>query len=272
MSDFSVIMSWKQRPELAVSLAFNAGVFARHAQEVLIVNCGGVPEQLSELISPYARHGVRQVVLPAPAFNRALANNIGAFCSSGNYLFFLDADILVTSDVFVTLKTVLDTSPCIGKIRKVSESQPTRVGADYFVQEQIDTREFVCRGGRKATLKFFSGADGSRCGSGLIFIEREHFLAVSGFNSSLKGWGFEDLDLQLRVQFVLGLSLTPVGEVGHLTHGDDTRAIRGMSREQDYQRNVRECFDNYRQNNYVGSYDSDVREWGDKLSWPNLSA
>ncbi len=107
MSAFSVIIPWKQRPELATSLAFNAGVFARHAREVIIVNCGGVPAQLRELLAPHARCGVRQVVLPAPMFNRSLANNVGVFCSSGRYLFFLDADILITSEAFLAVKSIL---------------------------------------------------------------------------------------------------------------------------------------------------------------------
>lgn len=81
MSAFSVVIPWRNRPELARTLTANAEVFARHRAEVLIVNCGGDPDELSTLLRDQPIAELRQIYLPCGSFNWSLANNTGPVLS-----------------------------------------------------------------------------------------------------------------------------------------------------------------------------------------------
>lgn len=101
-------------------------------------------------------------------------------------------------------------------------------------------------------------------GSCLIRIKRRYFL-VSRVNSAITGWGFEDVDLQLRLQFALHLKSISVGEVVHLTHGDERRTVVSDSRWADHERNSGLCTENYRQSRFAGAYAADVARWQQRI-------
>ncbi len=265
MRAFSVIIPWLSRPELRNTLEANAELFERYSAEVIIVNCGGNPDEVTSLIQGHAISSLRQIVLPEVGFNKCLANNLGILSSSGRFIFFLDADIALESDVFARAGVMLPSRRCFIKIRRVRESQPTEDPNLRYLRQIVDTRDVTFRDGRKARLRFVRGGDGSRCGSGLLFVTRRHMLAVGGFNSALNGWGFEDLDLQIRLQVVMKLSVRVIGTVVHITHGDEKRNIRSGSRHEDATRNMQQCFESYSRGIYTGSYEEDARTWQKRL-------
>lgn len=260
MPTFSVVVTCHQRPEIADTLRANAPLLERHGAEVTLVDCGPDPDE-APAAGDVPVSMLRHVVVPAPAFNSSLAKNIGAHSSAGRFLFFLDADIVLCSDVLAEARVVLARRRCVLQVRTVRESDPQDAGAVDGVSEVVDTRELTFRDGRRARLRFIRSAEGTRCGSGLLLVRRRDFVAAGGFNSTLDGWGFEDLDLQIRLQAAAGLSLREVGTVLHLTHGDDKRNIRSGSRQADNTRNTRACFENYARGQYHGSYLADVERW-----------
>jgi len=259
MKPFSVVIAWRHRPELARTLQANAELFGRHCEDVLIVNCGGDPDELSDLVRESRVSGLRQVHVPDTPFNKSLANNVGAACSSRPFLFFVDADIILESDLFVPALRLLEREACFVKVRTVHESQPAPHATLKTVKEIVTTTRITFNNGRRAYTRTFTGGDGSRCGACLLLMRREHCCAVGGFNSSIKGWGFEDVDLHFRLQFVLGLKLKATGRVLHLTHGDELRDILSGSAAQDSQRNMIMCADNYTRNDFMGSLERDGR-------------
>jgi Glycosyltransferase like family 2 len=261
MGLFSVIIPWFRRPEVRQTLEANAGMFERHSAEVIIVNCGAAPDELTPFIRDVPVSVLRHIVIPTASFNKSLANNIGALCSSGRFLFFSDADILLRSDLLSRARATLERQRCFVKIRAVHESQPKARPALQCVKRIVETRDIVFANARRVRLRFFQTGFGSRCGSGLLLMRKRHLLAAGGFNSALHGWGFEDIDLHIRLQVMANISLVAVGSVVHLTHGDDTRNIRSGSREDDTARNVEICFENYSRGMYTGSYVEDVRQW-----------
>ena len=107
------------------------------------------------------------------------------------------------------------------------------------------------KAGRTATIEHRMTSDGTRTGSGLIVVDREHFIEVQGFNSQLEGWGFEDYDLQIRLQLLLGLKRKTFGEAIHLSH-------RSAFRRETNSRNEAACFSNYKQGLFHGTYADDV--------------
>ncbi|MBV8201508.1 MAG: glycosyl transferase family 2, partial [Acidobacteria bacterium] len=79
----SVVIAWCNREELAVALSHNLPMFRDARCEVVVVNCGGDSSLLQRLLgrTPFAE--LRRVELPAPAFNKALALNMGTAVAPG---------------------------------------------------------------------------------------------------------------------------------------------------------------------------------------------
>jgi glycosyltransferase involved in cell wall biosynthesis len=213
------------------------------------------------------RLNLRHVVVRAPRFNQSLAQNIGASCSTGRILCFLDADLMLSSDLLGEARGRLDAERCFVKIHRVRESEPNTSRSSHpsmvLVTRWRESRELVyaCPDGREATACFTSWNDGSRSGAGFLAVARADFLAAGGFNSTLTGWGFDDVDFQLRLQFVLRLAIAEVGEAVHLTHRDDTRNMAGADRRTSHEQNVAVCMARYQQLNFQGTYDEDVARW-----------
>lgn len=261
----SVVIPWSARPELGITLPVNAALFAKHSAEVIVVNCGGSTETLDPLLHAPGLDTVRCVTLPGAPFNRSLAKNIGISCCTGDIVFFLDADILLESDVFRDMPA-LAKHRRVQKIRTVRESRPSHDPTLGYLDEQIVTHDIRFKNGGRAKLEFIVRGDGSRCGSGLLMVEKCHAVAVNGFNSELEGWGFEDIDFQLRLQAVLALQLVSAGDVVHLSHGDEQRGLaEGQSRDLEIRRNMSQCYGNYSRGNFQGSYSRDVEAWQDRL-------
>lgn len=258
MTSFSVVVPWWDRPELRRTLDANGPLLARHGAEVVVVNCGGSATDAAAQLAGYTAAPVRHVVIPDAIRNRALARNLGARCSTGSVLFFLDCDVILQSDLFAEATPLLEEEDCFITIRKRLESQPEPLQRRSFITETIHTRELVCEDGRRATTQRAFGADGSGPGIGQLLVKRADFLRIGGYNSGLEGWGFEDDDVVLRLQFVLGLQSIMIGEVVHLSHGNDQR---GGSPRHDLPRNRRACFNNYSRGAFAGTYDEDVRLW-----------
>jgi len=126
-----------------------------------------------------------------------------------------------------------------------------------FIARKRDTIEYVTKDSRRAILKRDTFPD-SHDGDGLVLAKREHIIQVGGLNSGLRGWGYEDTDFQLRLQFQLGLAHAVVGEVVHLTH--DRVKERKL-----WNQNVALCDFNYGRGHYLGSLNSDWDEWKDKI-------
>jgi hypothetical protein len=265
MNSFSVSIAWRNRPELARTLEANAELFERHCDEVTIVNCGGDPDEMSRLARACRVAGLRQVHVPDTPFNKSLANNVGAIYSSRPFVFFLDTDIILESDVFAAALRILERGDAVVKVRTVHESQPMVRETLKTIKEIATTARIVFTNGRAVYTRTFIGGDGSRCGPGLLLLKREHLMAVGGFNSSLEGWGFDDIDLQFRLQLALGLKLRAVGRVLHLSHGDERRNVVTGSLKNDQRRNMVICADNYSRHDYMGTCERDRQMWRDKI-------
>jgi hypothetical protein len=262
MTSFSVVVPWWNRPELRQTLDANGPLLARHGAEVVVVNCGGDAADVAAQLAGYTAAPVRQVVVPDAAHNRSLARNLGALCSTGSVLFFLDCDVVLKSDIFAEAAPLLEQGDCFVTILKRFESQPEPPPHRQFIRETIQTREHVCEDGRRAMTQQVFGADGSSSGIGQLLVKRADFLHIGGYNSVLEGWGYEDDDVVLRLQFALGLRSLMIGEVVHLSHGD---RLRGGSPRVDLPRNRRTCFYNYSQGVFVGTYEEDVRLWKPRI-------
>jgi len=265
--ELSVIIPWYNRPEIKVSLRENRRVLDRPEIEVVVVNCGGDGLQLGEAFAGVNFGGLRCVEIESEGFNKSLALNLGVFAARAERLFFLDTDIVLGAEFISSALDALDET-CFVTADRVHESQPQDdSGEENHLEEFAHVVQFVAKGGRRAQVETnrVRFDDGSRSGPGLVMLSRRHFLEADGMNSDLEGWGWEDLDLLLRLQFLLGLEHRRAGAVTHLTHGDASRSFGGQSQAAREQMNFTSCVKNYRAGYFYGTYADDVRTSGERL-------
>ena len=268
MPGLSVIIPWRNRPEIAVSLERNAAQFAAHDLEVILADCGGTPGGLEEILGGRHLPALRRIEWPAPAFNKALALNLGAHAARSPRLLFLDADVLLSRGFLERGLRRLDRGGCFVTIGRVAETRPATPppGAPHL-REIAWSIELARKGGRRVRIETnrLRYHDGSRSGPGLILLTKAHFLAVDGMNADLEGWGWEDLDLVARLQMELGLHRHQSGSVVHLSHGDEVRDLRGAERSASERANFSLCLANYNLGHFLGTYTDDIETWGGKV-------
>jgi len=198
----------------------------------------------------------------ATGFNKALAINLGAYHARAETLFLLDADIELAPD------TCAAALACVSERRavvldRVVESSPTSA-VDYpYVRSVVHTFELETSAGEVVRVETNRQrlADGSRSAPGMVFVPKRCFEDVGGMNSDLTGWGWEDLDLLVRLQLGARMEVARAGAATHLTHGDDVRRVDGTSRAANEARNATMCVANYGLGHYLGTYDDDVATW-----------
>jgi glycosyltransferase involved in cell wall biosynthesis len=264
-TDVSVIIPWGNRPELAVTLAANRAEFESVGAEVLVVNCAGDGEMLAAAIARSGCRDVRHAFIPAPKFNKCLTQNVGVSLSRGRVIFLLDTDIILAPGFLKDALAHVSAESC-ATVERVVEKEATPRAPSYLLS-MSQTTEFTCRDGRVIRFEhervYFE--DGSEAGPGLVVMRKEDFRAVGGMNSKLQGWGYEDLDLHLRLNAVQGITMRRIGRATHLTHGDDKRSLSGTNKIASHQLNVAICYDNYARGDFMGTYAADVAKWSPRV-------
>ncbi len=263
----SVVIPWSNRPEIAETLRRNGPLLAAVDAEAVVVNCGGDPGRLTAALAGALLPRLRRVEVPAPAFNKSLALNLGVSAARADRLFLLDADVVLQKDLLPRAIALLD-RPCFVTVDRVLESAPPPLAVRPGLREIGHLLELTGPRNRKIRLETnrVRLRDGSRSGPGLVFLTREHFLAVDGMSSDLEGWGWEDLDLLARLQLALRLPRRRWGSVIHLSHGDEARTFEGPAPAANEQRNYAMCLYNYGAGHYLGTYADDVATWRDRVA------
>jgi GT2 family glycosyltransferase len=260
MTKLSVVIPWANRDELAHTLRSHARLIDRHAAELVVVDCGGDPGRC-ELALTSAAVPVTLVEVPTDVFNKSLALNLGVHAALGEALLLLDTDVILDEDCVGPALAAVQGRDAFVTIERVRESSPST--------DPIDARglhalghivELVTGDGRKVWVetnrRHFD--DGSRSGPGLVFLRREHFVAVDGMNSDLRGWGWEDVDLVARLQLTGTAERIALGAATHLSHGDDLRSTSGTDRHVSERQNFAVCVANYRLGHLRGTFADDV--------------
>ncbi|MCB0196794.1 MAG: glycosyltransferase family 2 protein [Anaerolineae bacterium] len=264
MPKLSIIIPWSNRPEIKKTLLQNRAIFQNYDLEIIVVCCAGDFDQLQELFVDHYLPEVRWLNLPNEHFNKSLALNIGGSVARSDKLFFLDTDVLLKYDFLAEALHVLDGSTFV-TVDRVFESHPTRRVTGSRLKDFANSIEFVTDDERvvrveRNRIRF---SDGSRSAPGLILLSKAHFYQVQGMNAELKRWGWEDIDLMVRLQLLLGLERRQLGAVVHLSHGDDVRNLVNEPRPRSEFRNSSISMANYQQGNYYGTYQQNIKQWKD---------
>jgi len=259
----SIVISWRDRAELAVALPSMIAAADRRAASLHIVNYGGDAAALRRQIAGYAS---RVVVVDVPIegyFNKSRANNMGAAAVPGDLLFFCDCDIVLDESADALFDAVEAGSNRFGTIAGVRESSTNARAANNLVCFGY-TLHLRIRNGR--TLNIIDNEedaeDGTRQAPGLLCVRRADFERIDGYNGAFEGWGWEDQDMIARLTLGAGLERVQHGIVTHLSHDDAARtqyhppqlANRWESRD----RMFRQALANYDADRFMGSYRADA--------------
>lgn len=254
----AVIIPWRDRKELAITLDANRSLFDHFADELVISNCGGNRAMLCSLLSQLS--GTRPIIFDVDAdqFNKCLAANVGAAASSADTYLFLDADIILSDIFFRQAITELQTH-CVSVLGNTREAGLSLESPAAEVEFEITHSISIRDGSQSATVATnrLNPFQKTRLGLGVAMIAKSTFLAIGGYNANLSGWGWEDVDLLIRAQLVAGRPITYVGQGIHLTHGDEVRDLRELSREESEIRNYQRCLHAYMCGDYQGTYQTD---------------
>jgi len=118
-------------------------------------------------------------------FNLSKARNIGGFKARGEYLCFLDCDMILKEKFAEECFKLLDPD------------------AEVFCAFQNE---------------------GNHGYAGMIIVPTENFKELGGYNENLKGWGYEDDDFSFRVAKNLLKTRIPNELASHIEHGDEDRS------------------------------------------------
>ena len=266
----SVLIPWFNREEIRWTLAANLPAFIQSGAEVLVINCGGDPGRLRDLIRASEVRGVRQVDLAAPRFNKCATLNVGLSRAAADTVFILDADVVLLDDTlqegqavvqgeaFVTVEWVFETES--------RKHRPDLVGNVTATLVNTATVEFAFRNGTRFShqINRQNLFDRMRAGPGLLMARKQDLLDIHGYNAEFHSWGWEDDDVLVRLQYMLGRQRVQLGRALHLSHGDDARAAAG-SRTKSGQYNFVKACRKYNQGSFLGTYQEDVNTLADSI-------
>jgi glycosyltransferase involved in cell wall biosynthesis len=261
----SLVVSWRDRPDLAQALPTLAKCAARYGGDVTIVNYGGSRDELLRMIAP-APVAIRVVTVAGEQwFNKARAQNVGAVHAQHDLLFFCDCDILVEEGALDELvQTVQQGSQVFGTVAGVKETQRNARKAGNVVMFGYQLNLRLANGRALQIVDNEEDAeDGSRQAPGLLVARRADFERAGGYNGRLHGWGWEDQDMIARLILGGGLARVQSGYVRHISHDDDAR-IRHYppvkDRWESRDRMFRQALANYDRDDFKGTLPEDVAQ------------
>jgi hypothetical protein len=258
----SIVVTWRDRAELRAALPGLVGAARELGGEVIVVNFGGSRAMLSEQLGGWDADVKVVDAGPREYFNKSCAQNLGASHASGKLLFFCDCDIVLEQgDVAHLAEQLMSRPGTFGTLAGVRESEVNSRGGRHIV---CFGYELIVRtaDGRQLRIKDNEedADDGTRQAPGLLMVRRSDFLSINGYNSRLRGWGWEDQDMISRLTLGAGLERITSGQAIHISHDDEARmkhyhiADRWESRD----RMFRQALANYDRADFRGTFDLDT--------------
>jgi hypothetical protein len=258
----SLIVTWRDREELARALPSLIAAVESVEGELIVVNFGGDTQRLGAQLEDFAER-VRVVSGPPQRyFHKAVANNLGARFANYPLMFFCDCDIILPEDLMVSLTQRMMASPGhFATLAGVCETETNSRGGRHVVSfgYQLDIKT---ADGRRLRIvdNEEDATDGTRQAPGLLLVHKDDFLRIDGYNGQLHGWGWEDQDMISRLTLGAGLTRINEGKALHISHDDDGRISAYppvSSRWESRDRMFRTALANYDDANFMGSFTVD---------------
>lgn len=186
-----VIPTRDKRPLLERTLAaLHAQDLEGRAWEVVVVNDGSTDDTAAALarLALEANPPVRGVTLPRNV-GRAAARNLGWQHAAGQWVLFLDDDIVAPPGLLAAHLSVLAEDPRRGTIGPAVTDEAIADAAHFHY---LDTRGVAKIAYGAAPARYFVTQNAA--------VPRAALAAVGGFDEGFSAYGFEDMDLGFRLE------------------------------------------------------------------------
>lgn len=273
----TTIIPWCNRLELERTLRDNGPLLEAMRSQVVVVNCGGDAELLQRLV---ASSGVaaRRIDVPVK-FNRSLAINIGIGCAEPGALLILDADILLTSTLRPYAECCVERR-CFGILAGMTSLPPQRPlftppPGSFLRKVVTSVRESYHWADNRVSDVVLGRTDCAsdfRTACGIILVVSDEMKAIGGYRSDFHGWGWEDIDVQVRLLRHGVASMLVHEEIRHLEHGNDVRDLNGTKLHESAAANRRRAWRAYCAGDLHGTYLADVERWRPVISCRRVDA
>jgi hypothetical protein len=267
----TTIIAWRDRPELGETLRHNTPFLDAMRSDVIVVNSGGDSRALRQLRRATSLP-TTQIDLPHEQFNKSCALNVGIHEARPGVILILDADILLTTSLApYAARCAGQECFAIGCGMSLVPPRPPAFdvppGPVLKNVVSASTLEFHWVDGTVSTV-FVDRLDygsGRRVSQGIILARKAHLVEVGGYRSDFVGWGWEDLDIHVRL-LRRGLACVYFDdEIKHLEHGDEMRDLRGPKKEGNRANRWR-AWQAYAAGEFAGTYEADIRLWRSTMS------
>ncbi|QNN45689.1 glycosyltransferase [Thermomonas brevis] len=168
--------------------------------EIVVVDDGSGDDTVT-LVSNLQRPDVRTISLRENQ-GRAAARNAGASAARGDFIIFMDCDCIPGHPQFVARHLALLKKGMIACVGHVS-------GPDEQFWSRYQYKASLRREHQHRTGSTFSGSSQN------LAIRRDAFMAVGGFDTAYRKYGFEDRDLLIRLRQRGSIAWTPGEGVIH---------------------------------------------------------
>jgi glycosyltransferase involved in cell wall biosynthesis len=136
-----------------------------------------------------------RVVTPGGNVGRARARNLGAGAARGEWIVFLDDDIVAPPGLLAAHLDLLKRHPGHGTIG-AAVTAPDLVDAPHL--HYLDTRGVARLGAGPAPARYFVTQNAA--------VPRAAFLSVGGFDEAFRSYGFEDMEVAFRLEERAGVN------------------------------------------------------------------
>lgn len=259
MAEITFVMPWFDRPQIAECLQRNRDIFDVAGRNLAIVTSNSRRgAAVAHLTSAGILHCSLVLLSETTEFNKSRWLNIGVSRVRTDLVCLLDVDIVLTDAWVAETLAAMEPGTFI-RLQSAEESMPSMhrqvLKTSSCLLEWRHTNKYTFLDGRTASIEFFQSRTGrSLCG--LLLLRRADYIRVGGCNGELKGWGFEDEDLQIRLQIEAGLRPIANGSALHLTHPEHIPSDWLETNR----KNLSLSFDNYSRGDYQGTYLSDISD------------
>jgi predicted glycosyltransferase involved in capsule biosynthesis len=250
--DLAIVITCDRNRSLAPALTSLLPVSSLKIAEIIVV-LYDLDERALGNASTIVNHCLN---IKGQLFNKSLGINLGVQHSNAHSIFLLDADTSVSLATLQAGLNAVNKGKSYATIRKVHSLQfpPTT-----SQQQRVCSLAFPDSSKHNITI-FRQYDDGSRSGPGLTFVSRADFLAVGGMNSELCGWGWEDIDLLVRLQKKLGLKRRYVGSAVHYASDRPYSRSEMRTKYETERQNMYKAFLRYQRLDFNGTYETDIFE------------
>ncbi len=164
--------------------------------EVVVVNDGSTDStgEFLQTVDGTGSNPLLRVVSPEHNVGRAKARNLGAHAATGQYILFMDDDIVAPTGLVRAHLDMLEAHPGCGTIG-YAVTDPAVVDAPHFAY--LDTRGVAKLAPGPAPGRFFVTQNAA--------VSREAFLSIGGFDENFSAYGFEDMEVAFRLEEAAGI-------------------------------------------------------------------